>query len=1121
MYIYYYCFLLLFSTSLGALQTPHLLHDLELQRQNYEKERLTQAFTAIDELFKKSVIKIQRLDPQQKIIKEKISTLYDFLVKPHGQEKILDLLAKNTKISPQALNFITQKRPSSLVEAIQILWQEKFIALKDANTLIANLSPMKASEAIRLVENGACLTESGYFIQLRTGQEYGEALKLSDSVDILLRRVRHENNIELPDEPILSLLDGPHGQIILSAFSSSGMSAPDAISDAHVLSEMRKYFSFLSALARITGIRPNSVGSLATINPVNSTYIMLSPQQLSAVFIGNYYLNSTNASFTHALSSTPLGIGYSGNLAWAGHGPDWWVYYTDGYLGGGFDYTVNFDQGAAWSNGYASYLSIGGSVSGWKNQLSAGITMQTLLSRGIGAGASVYLNVSHTHDVAYLDIYPIDGKFSKIRGLHQIEITDKINRGLDAALALNFSPASVPIAIAFKAGVNYTHARTYRTHTRLAEAQHMLNENDLPHLLFNAAKNIKESRIPKFENPELLIDGDELVEVKTGKLSGAFVIGLQTLSPIYAVRAGTSIDLSAEFELGLKRLPNDKFEVSIEPRRIHEMSLFASMLNIIGAGQIKSMSIARKQIFIFDFNIPEAKMAYFDLIHRGHLPGGEEIEISTEDRGPEHLLAEFRAQNLYLKKHGVQRIFLEAMDVNTAKSYAGLNAPIIPAMLFLVNKAHDAVRKNHRELNLHFEGHDREFMRSVASSVATNGIIAVRRLSSGGRVSHGQGFSGRYNKDLYVTHRRVHSIQEKPDGQTENTWAFDSLIIHAQLEDTIITDDQENLMAETVNKLFSAYIGSFEYKNSKAPRVINLERELSHRELAGLLTPEAKDRISAASQASGIDQNIIYNFLRKLKNKHSDQQGLLVKQFIEGNTGLSGFSAIHQLLGAFVEDLSISTESGYTSTVQNANTFIINYSDSIDNIIGKIGFDTHKKNKAKIKNFYREARVNLREIDQQLRLLYDDKYLIDQDSPLHKIFGKAKVEELVEKGVRQDKTLTKSALVSSRKAILELMDLQRQGFDHEERLKIYHMAKEKRLRLVEQAEIFVHKHSKLKDRQAYKRGIDLLDKINSRVSRLSRDHVMAAMDPDYVRSQLESWQNLSSELEKIIRRNPY
>ncbi len=179
------------------------------------------------------------------------------------------------------------------------------------------------------------------------------------------------------------------------------------------------------------------------------------------------------------------------------------------------------------------------------------------------------------------------------------------------------------------------------------------------------------------------------------------------------------------------------------------------------------------------------------------------------------------------------------------------------------------------------------------------------------------------NKDLFVHSPSCPFYPRKTKWQTENTWTFDNLIIHAQLEDTIITGDQENLMAENGQKLFSAYIGSFEYKDSKAPRVINLERELSHRELAELLTSEAKERISIASQASGIDQNIIYNFLKKLKNKHSDQQGLLVKQFVEGNSGLSGFSAVHQLLGARPEDLSITTESGYTSAVQNANTLLL------------------------------------------------------------------------------------------------------------------------------------------------------------------------------------------------------
>jgi hypothetical protein len=544
------------------------------------------------------------------------------------------------------------------------------------------------------------------------------------------------------------------------------------------------------------------------------------------------------------------------------------------------------------------------------------------------------------------------------------------------------------------------------------------------------------------------------------------------------------------------------------------------MLNIFGAGQVASMAVARKQIFLFDFKIPEARLAYFDLIHQGRLPSYDEIDISTEDRGPEHLLAEFRAHNKILTHRGIERTFLEAVAIKTAKSFAGFNAPIIPAMLFLVNKAHDAMRKRHPKLNLQFEGKDREFMHSQSSSVATNGLVAVRRITSGGRVSHGQGFSGRYNQDLFVTHRRIHTILEKPDDGTQNTWAFDKLVLHAQFEDTVITGNEENSMAELVNKLFSAYIGSFEYKNSKSPRIINIERELKKTEIDKLLSSESKERITIASQASGIDQDKIYYFLKKLKHKHTDQQGLIIKQFVESNAGFTGFAAVHQLLGAHPEDISISTESGYSEVIEKANNFIIIYSYSLDNKKEKkVIFDAHKskKNIKIIRKFYQHARVLLREIDQQLRLLYDDKYLIDHKSPLYKIYGEKKVKELVEKGVRQDKTAVKSALVSARQTILELMDLSTQKFTQKERLRIYELAKRKNLRLAEHAELFIHDNfMKIYDQQESKIGHDLLAKLETRIRALSDDTIMNELDPEYVKNQVALWMSLSEWLKKIL-----
>jgi hypothetical protein len=1118
MYIYYFIIFFL-SSALYALHETNLLQELELNRQHHEHKHLIKIFEALDNLFQNSVIKIQKIDENNKIGTEKSSNLYDFITKPHNKDKIIKLLTRNLNFSSKNLEYIKNNDYKSFYEALSLLSEKKYISSYDLNRLFANYAFISAEEIIKLIENGASITKSGYFIQLRTGDYYGDVLKFQDEFDIIIRKIQEEHNIILPDEPLLALLNGPYREYIIRAFESSGMSLPNAVSDAHVLNQIRKYFSFLATVGRVSGVSPGGFGSHSVVDTQNATSISFSPQHLSSALLSNFYFNTINASLSNSLSISPVGIGYGGNLAFAHHGPDWWLYYSDGYLGAGFNYTVNFDQQAQWSNSYASYLSMGGSLSGWKNQLSAGITLQTLLSNSVGVGASVYVNVAREHDVMYLDTYPLDGKFASIRGLDHIEINDKNTKGLSGTFALNFVPAGVPLAVAFKANTEHIHARTYRTHTKMAQAQAMLKESDLSTLLFNASKKIKESRIPSFEHPEVLIDGDELIEIKTGKLSGTFVVGLQTVIPISALRVGTSTDISAEFELGLRRLPNDKFEVSIEPRRIHEMSIFASMLDMLGAGHIKAMALARKQIFIFDFKHPEGKRAYFDLIHQGRLPVYDEIEVSTEDRGPEHLLAEFRAHNTILRKWGVQRIYLEAINVATAKAFAGFNAPIIPAILFLVRKAHNALHKNHRRLEVRFEGKDKEFMRSQASNVATNGIIAVRRITSGGRISEGQGFSGRFNQDLFVTHRRIHTILEKSHGYTENSWAFDSLILHAQLEDSIITNNEENIMVDLVNKLFNAYIGSFEYKNTKAHRIIHIERELRKSDFENLLGSEAKDRLYIASQASGIDYDILVALLKKLKHKHSDQQGLIVKHFVESSAGLSGFSAIHQLLGGRPEHIIISTESGYMNVVEEANNFIIRYSDPRYNNKGKIAFSAEKTkmNKKIIKNFYREARHNLREIDYYLRLLYDDRYLIDDKSTLYTIFTKDYVEDLVKNNLRQNKTTAKSALISARNTILGLMNLSAQGFNHNERIIIYGMAKKKNLRLAEKAEIFIYNNFfNILEDNIYEEGIDLLDKINTRVLKLSEDKIMNSIDPAYVKKQLATWQILSQWIQRII-----
>lgn len=1114
-----------------AKQNQSLYGQLEKQQLEFENNRLERAFSNIDKLFDRAIVKTQTIDDKEQLGPENIYSLSHFLSLPHDLPTIIKNIEAglNRKLKPFEIEILSRD-PVTFPKAVRLLWQEQSIDDKKASMLLARNCNMTPDELLRLVENGAAKTKTGFLVQLRTGSSYGDTLKLFETISSAAKKLKETASAWQNIDPNDLLIDHVEPDL-LAALTDHIPDAQEIVSDARVIKEMRRHFLFISNLGMPIRFRPGTVDFMpgdvpgpVSVNRNNSADLLITPRTLSATLIGNFYINGIDASSTHGLFINPMGITYGGSLNFDSHGSDWWLSYSDGFLGGGLNYTVNFDQGTFWSNGQPSYLSVGFMAGGWRNNITAGVSMTTALANSIGIGASATMSISRSHDVSYLGEYPIDGKFAAIRGLHKIEIDDLVGVSGAASVAVNLTAADVPLTIAFRAGAERTIKRLYRTHVDLGKAQKMLSESEIPGLLFLFGKKIKETRLPKFENPELLIDGDELVETKIGKLSGAFVIGIETLVPIHAGRLGGSIEVAGEFELGLRRLPNDKFEVSIEPRRIFEMGLFGSILNCIGAGQIKSIALARKQIFIFDFINPEAKRAYFDLIHHGRMPTSEEIEVYAENRGPEYLLTEFRAQNIALLPRGIARTYLEKIRIVTSKQYIGISAPIIPAALTIVNKIDKEARKSKQHLQLHFEGFDRERIRAHAKSMATNGLISVRRVTSGGRRSEGQGFSGRYNRDLFVTHRRIHSIDDSPHEFGGNKWQFDSILVHAQLEDTVITGNEENEMAEEVNRLFSTFIGSFEYKNSKAPRTINLEREFRKKDLDELTLPETRERISVASQTTGISTHKLSALLKMLKNKHPDYQGILVKQFIETNRGLTGFAAIHQLLGAKPDHLFIRTESGYANAITDAKKFIAIYSKA-DNTsetiaINLVPLDT-KKNKKRAKKFYNKARTHLREIDNQLRLLYDDKYLIDDQSPLMRIYGKNKVKELIDTGARQDKTPYKSALVSSRKTILELLNLSNQGFNDEERKIIYKMAGRKRLRLQERIEIILNKYAKLPispimEKKYLRKRLNLIwgmiAKIDDRISRLENDQLMISMDKEYIDNTIEKFIYLRSRL---------
>lgn len=1120
-----------------------LMLRLDEENRKFEIKRITTLFGQIDKLFAHMRIQYQSIDDEEKLGPANYTNLYHFLSGPFGLDEILLILKKETFNDFSDVIKSKFYEEETLSSVVKFLWSKKKISTSESHAILAKNLPLDSSEIIKLVENGIVKSKKGYLIKLSTGHTYGDPLLLFNKIETILSKYKKEQLAFGLDD-----IEFPLDMALVEEFKKHEIDAEKAIIDGKIIDQLRKHFLFVSNLGLPIRFRSNTVSfgmsgppSAASVNTVNSFSSTITPRTISAMMVGNHYFSTYNTSLSNGLFVNPLGLNYSGSYMWtnsalSSRGLDWWVYYTDSYLGFGGDYTINFDQGAFWSNGQASFLSIGGVIGGWKNYVQAGISLQTLLANSIGAGGSVLFTIERNHTVAYLERYPLDGKFASLRGRHKIEVKDSKRIGGMASVAFNFWAAEVPLSVAFRAGVSHTTDSLFRTYTDLEHAQSMLSEADIPGLLLILGKKIKKTKFPGFENPEDLQEGDELVEKKIGQLSGAFVVGIEAIIPVAPFRIGGNVEIKGEFEIGLNRLPNNKFQVSIEPTRVIELGLFSSVMSVITGGYVHGISLARKQIFLFDFNVPDAKEAYFTMIETGELPSHYEMEITLEERGPENLLVDFRTQNQALKSKGIELTYLEQTRIGTDKLHTGLNTPLVPGILAIINKADKIARPQKDRISLSFDGIDREIMSADATSVATNGLIAVRRSTHGGRISEGQGFSGRYNRDLYITHRRIYSIDENLDDAS--TSSFDSLLVHAQFEDTKITGNEENRIIRQINKLFSTQLDTFNEKNSKFPRLINIERELSRKDILILSTLKNDEKtdelIHKAQRATGIERYRLEALLKEIKNKHPDKQGLIIKQFIETADGFSGFAAIHQLLGAKPEDLLVHTESGYMNIVNEVRTFLIEFSSyEEDNNFPKVNFTSavNRKNKRLIRDFYSQARTHLRHIDRQLRLLNADKYLLDENCPLAKKIGAQRLNRIIENGVRQDKKFYRTALVGIRKNLLELLNLEKQGWSDDEREKIYRIAHSKRLRIEENADRIVLKYQSTPITQMMKKDEiisrvgecnEMIEVIDSRIRALNSDEVMKKMDPDYINSYLENlnfYKNRLNEINSIHKEN--
>lgn len=1026
---FYYFYLITHIASLSAEYS--LFNDLSKKNIDIELKKIENTFSNIDELFKLSMVKVEKLPETF------TCSLYE-------------LLNKN----------------SDKIKSIKSLWRNGHINSKRARHLISKASVLMPKELLRLIENGIVKTKHGYLVMLKTGNSYGD---------------------------VLSLLDD------------------DSINDGWVINELRRHFLFVANLSVNTDFF-SSIKKLETPiedlpssgidEPHSLNSVLLSLEFLSAQIIGNYYLDKYSLSSSHASFINPVGLGYMGDFNYDNYATDWWFFYTDGFLGGGANYTINLDKNNYWSNIEPSYLSVGVLAGGWSNFISAGMSLSAFISNSVGFGVTALVSISREHDVTYLGEYPIDGKFAEIRGMHKIEINDTVGRSKMFSADISLSSFSLPLSVAFRAGSQFVRNRIYRTHENIDNVKEMLNESGVPGILYMLGKKIKATRVAKFEEPQMLRVGDELIEAKIGTLSGAFLLGIESVSSVSALRVGAVVDVSALFELGLKRLPNNKFEVSIEPKSIYEIGFLAEAIEIFNAGYMKSISFAKKQVFIFDFLKEEAKKAYFDLIDNGRIPMDADIEVYSKDRGPEYLLSEFRTQNETLKPFGVARIFLEQAVIDTTKKYIGFNIPIVSGAIKGIKKLDKNLKNKKKSICLKFSGTEREKIMSTENSVATNGIISVSRETFFNRVSKNKGEEDHDSEELYVSHRRVHAVDEWERISLGNKWKFDSLLIHGKIENTFCSGEKENEIAKKINNLFATCIGEFNNKKIISSRTVDIERQISVKELDKLNSDKAMANVKVASERSGIDEQQLIFFLNQLANKHPDHQGLIIKSFLEGCKGLTGFAALHHLLGGKSQELFIGSKADYGKTILEAKKFITKYTYLDHNNLVVIDFTSTFRNgyKNKIRNFFRRAKRMLKKIEHQLVLLEDDKYLVDENS----VFMK----QLIEIGARQSKDPLRTSLLSLHKTITELFELKNQNFSLKDKLAIYKRAGKGNVFVKQKAMLLLQKHKNIKEeiddislshkKKLFKKTCQMVSTITKKINKWQEDAVKQKILPHHM-----------------------
>lgn len=926
---------------------------------------------------------------------------------------------------------------------------------------------------------------------------------------------------------------------------------------------------WLELMGHLTWINPLGAGSGPAVNPTNGYGYSYSLSAMAAGISVNHFSEEHQRSLHGGVNISGRGTGASAGIVsgQASHGL--WFNILNGWTGLGYTSLYNMEEQQLG----LSALGVGTFVAGWKSYVQFGASLNAVFANGsqVGTGGVITLSkdriTSYLHKyegnfdnlidefiaqytlqknffknelkvterllqllklanngdrVKYMDdeVNRLEQEIKKVeqtihnfslekdffRNKHFIEVIDTESKGF----RLQGGAFASGLGMGFRAGLAKGSKSIHRFYTRLERARELLKDGNGDKIaLLRIPEKFDTKKFPDVYKPHKWHMGEEVITTVEKTFNGSIVMGVHAIPGLDA-KVGISGTVSGSFEIGIRKLPANKLEVTLRPEKITELGAFISTINAVGPqlSEASTVALAMRQTFIFDLDNQKAVDTYMLLMNGGVLPLDFSITANIVGRREaENLLDIAIIQREALSQKGILLTYLEKIDVPAQKFYAGV------AKVPCINSKHWA-------------GLSYEYLHGQAKVISTNADIAVSRETKHVQTEIGQGSSGTRTNGAYATIKRIFVKTTKEDQNMVDgdeypnddgyIWRFKGIILRARISDDKITGNEHNEIVDQINSMFHANVSHFPKKSKghKQTRDILLERELTSKDL-DKFDHIKQMTIETAARASGIGKPTLTNLISELEDKgHNEMANVLIK-FV-GKHGLHGVSAIHLMLDGSCRNLIIRTESNaYIEPLEYANRLEALYTDAKADERGIRYLDLNYNSRdSHIKEVYKNIRSAIKGIDNALDDLDEDPLYEGADDLL--TFG--------ESNLREKKINLRSKLLAAKNRLLDLIDLERQEFPQDAIIKIYRAipekkrdAKQRYTLLAEKYKRKINLHDKRKDITVRWRIVnELIEDIADERDKLDSDEKRRVLGSVFVDKRIDHLNTLERRCRRLI-----